>query len=118
MPPSEWTQAWQAFLRLPPLKGAFYATSGALAVGCVLLAGTEMLAPGADQFARSREAAARIPRLERAQRASDESAARRRADLAAMIAETKTRTTAEKLTAATDALYSFHTGRPPRDDGS
>ena len=35
----EWGEAWAAFLRLSPLKRSLYSTSGALAVGAVLLAG-------------------------------------------------------------------------------
>ena len=42
--------------------------------------------------------------------------AEQRAALHAMIAETKTKTLSEKLSTASTALYSFHTGRAPPED--
>ena len=110
----ECQQAWAAFLRLPPRQATFLALSGSLVVGGVLLAGTEIL-PGRDErLQRSREEAARIPRLRQAE--MDARAAEQRAALHAMIAETKTKTLSEKLSTASTALYSFHTGRAPPED--
>ena len=71
--------------------------------------------PGRDaRLQRSREEAARIPRLRQAE--MDARAAEQRAALHAMIAETKTKTLSEKLSTASTALYSFHTGRAPPED--
>ena len=115
----EFRQAWRAYLRLSPFQATMYALSGSLVVGGVMLAVTEAASGSGARLERSRDEASRIPRLQRQQAAHEAYARDQNAALRAMIEETKTMTRQEKLSAASAALYSFHTGRsgPDGDDG-